>query len=312
MKPSSANPRPDPDRQAAGPAGRRTLLLAPVLVLLGAVLAGVWFQYVRPAMSRRAEAADNIRLSDQTREQLRELSVPVEIRFYAALPPGSAPESLRDFSGRVDRLLSAIQSANERQIRVMRKISTATADLDAAAADGIQPFNLEKGDACFLGIAVASDGRKETLARIQPEWEPALEFDLARAILRVAAAPGTAGARQAQAPPISPEVTNAILRLIPDIQNTPVDEGNRILRTAAVQEITAAGAEGENQLTLAKQQLADAQNSGSEPQQQAALKHLQEVQFEQTEKIRAIAARLQEELGLFQQMKATAPAGGSQ
>jgi hypothetical protein len=310
MKPSAPNTSPAPDQQAVRPSSRRALLLAPILVLLGVALAGIWFKYGKPGTGWLAAGPGGIRLSDSTRDQLKRLTVPVEIRFYAVLPPESAPDSLRDFSGRVDRLLSEFQGANESQIQVVRNISTATTNVDAASADGIQAFNLEKGDACFLGIAVAAGGRKEVLARIQPEWEPALEFDLARAILRVAAVPASSAARQAQNPPISPETTNVIVRLIPDVRNTSLEEGSQILRAAAMQEITTAGAEAESQLELAKQQLADAQNSGSETQQQAALKHLQEVQFEQTEKIRAIAARLQEELTVFQQMKTVAPGNG--
>jgi hypothetical protein len=310
MKPSAPNTSPAPDRQADRPSGRRALMLAPILVLLGVALAGIWFKYVKPGTGRLAAGPGDIRLSDYTREQLNRLRVPVEIRFYAVLPPESAPESLRDFSGRADRLLSEFQGANESQIRVVRNLSTATTNVDAASADGIQAFNLEKGDACFLGITVASGGRKEVLARIQPEWEPALESDLARAILRVTATPANSIARQAQNPPISPETTNVIRRLIPDVPNTSLEEGSQRLRGAAAGELVAAGAEAEKQLELAKQQLADAQNSGSEAQQQAALKHLQEVQFEQTEKIRAIAARLQEELGVFEQMKTATPGNG--
>jgi hypothetical protein len=300
MKPTPANTPPAIDRHDAGSPGRRLLILAPVFVLLGVALAGIWFKYGKPA-------SDDTRLSDNIREQLRHLNSPVELRFYAVLPPESAPESLRDFSGRADHLLSEFQNANESQIHVVRNVATSGANADAAAADGIRPFNLDKGEACFLGITVASRGRKEALARLQPEWEPALEFDLARAILNVTTGPATAVARQGQNPPVSPETTNVILRLITDVKNTSLEDGTQILRGAAVQALTAAGVEAENQIYLAKQQLADAQNSGSEQQQQAAAKHLQDVQFEQTEKVKAIAARLQEELAVFQQMKAAAP-----
>ena len=82
----------------------------------------------------------------------------MEIRFYSVLPPGSAPESLQDFSRRVDHLLSEFQSANDGKIHVIRNSSTSEANADAAAADGIHPFNLDKGDACFLGITVVERG----------------------------------------------------------------------------------------------------------------------------------------------------------
>lgn len=311
MKASAANSPSSPDQHPGKSTGRRWLVLAPMLVLLGAVLAGIWFKCGQTGTSWFAKGQGNISLSDRVRDELGSLRAPVELRFYAVLPPDSASESLRDFAGRVDNLLTAFQGANEKQIHVVRNISTADTNVEAASADGLQAFNLEKGNACFLGITVASGGRKETLARIRPEWEGALPFDLARAILQVAGAPATAGAGQSQKPPVSSETTNIVLRLIPDVASTSLEEGARILRNAAVQEIMAAATEADSQIQLAKQQLADAQNSASETQQQAARKHLQEVQFQQTEKIRTIAARLEEELSVFQQMKTTAAGNGS-
>jgi hypothetical protein len=307
MKSTPANPQPIAGSPAASRPGRRMWILAPAFVLLGIALAGLWFKSGKRPPDFLLPGPAGAALSDSTRDFLSQLSSPVEIRFYSILPPESAPETVRDFSGRVDHLLSEFQGANERQIRVTRNNATTGANADAASADGLQPFNLEKGDACFLGIAVASGGRKESLARIQPEWEPALPFDLARAILHVtAAAPSVAGRKQAS--PVSAEATNAVRRLIADVANTSLEEGTRILRVAAVEELTTAGAGAENQIELARQKLADAQSSGSEAEQQAARNHLQDVQFEQSEKIKAIAARLQEELAVFEQMKAAAPA----
>ena len=302
MNPSSANTPPAADR----PSGRRILILAPGLVLLGIVLAGVCFKYNKPAAGWLLAGPGGARLSENTREQLRQLNSPVEIRFYSVLPPGSAPELLQDFSGRVDRLLSDFQSANESKIHVTRNISTSGANADAASADGIHPFNLDKGDACFLGITVVCGGQKESLPQIQPEWEPALEFDLARAILHVAATPATSVVKTNV--PVSPEVTNEIVRLIPNVNGTSLEDGTRILRGAAVNKIIEAGAEMEKQIQAAQQQLADAQTGQSEAEQQAAMKHLQQVQLDQAEKIKAIAARLQAQLAVFGQMKAVAPA----
>src|SRR5262249_42634661 len=148
---------------------------------------------------------------------------PVEVRFYSILPAGSAPASLQDFSRRVDQLLSEFQAANEGKIRVTRNLSASGASADAATADGIHPFNLEQGDACFLGLAVVSGERKEILARLQPEWEPALPYDLARAIQKVTAAPPSPLVKAS--PPPSPETTNAILRLIPDVKGTSLEDG---------------------------------------------------------------------------------------
>jgi uncharacterized membrane protein len=305
MNPSSANTSPAADR----PSGRRNLILAPVLVLLGVVLAGVWFKYNKPAAGWLLAGSGGPRLSSNTREQLRQLNLPVEIRFYSVLPTGSAPEPLQDFSGRVDRLLSEFQGVNAGKIRVTRNVSTSGANADAAAADGIRPFNLDKGDACFLGITVVCEGRKESLSQLQAEWEPALEFDLARAILRIAATQASVIVRAST--PVSPEVTNEIVRLIPDINGTSLDDGITTLREAAVNKFSEAGTEMEKQIQAAQQQLAKLQNGGSEAEQQAAMKHLQQVQLDQAEKIKAIAARLQAQISVFEQMKTAAVAAGT-
>jgi hypothetical protein len=204
----------------------------------------------------------------------------------------------------VDRLLSEFQSANDGKIHVTRNVSTSGSNADAASADGIHPFNLDKGAACFLGLTVACGGRKESLPQLQSEWEPALEFDLARAIFHVTAtqSPATV-APNTQA---SPEVTNEVVRLIPNLKGTSLEDGTRILREAALRELTATGMEMEDKLKAAQQQLSDAQSGQSEAEQQAAMKHLQDVQLEQGYKYKQIAARLQAELAVFQQMKAAA------
>jgi hypothetical protein len=302
MKPASLN-TPQTDRQTVKPSGWRPLILVPTFFLLGAVLAGVWFKYGKHAAGSLLPGQE---LSGPTVDLLRHLNSPVEIRFYSVLPPGSAPEPLQDFSRRVDHLLSEFQSANDSKIRVTRNVSTSGSNADAAAADGIHPFNLDKGDACFLGLTVVCGERKESLPQIQPEWEPALEFDLARAILHVTPAQSSATIKAIA--PVSPEVTNEVVRLIPDLKGTSLEDGTRILREAAWQEFTAAGTEMENKLQAAQQQLSDAQNGQSEAEQQAAMKHLQEVQLEPGQKYKQIAARLQAELAVFEQMKAAASA----
>ncbi len=287
-------------RPRARESGRTTPVLLLVVFLLGAAFTGVWFKYGAHTPS------GSMRLSDQILDLLRHLNSPVEIRFYSILPPDSAPESLRDFSRRVDHLLFEFQGANDGKIHVVRNLSTSGANADAAAADGIRAFNLDKGGACFLGITVAGAGRKETLAQLQPEWEPALPFDLARAIVQVTAAQPSAVLKAS--PPVSSETTNEILRLIPNVKGTSLEDGIRILRAATVDKFSEASAGMEKQIQAAQQQVADAQNGRSEAEQQAAMKHLQQVQLEQAEKIKALAAQLQAQISAFEQMKAAPPA----
>ena len=93
------------------------------------------------------------------------------------------------------QLLTAVQAAAGGKIQLTSLDAPVETNAAAASADGIQPFNLDKGDACYLGLAIISGKDKESLARLQPEWEPALESDLVRAILRVATAASPAPAR---------------------------------------------------------------------------------------------------------------------
>jgi hypothetical protein len=300
MNSFSTSPPRNPGPQSARASGRSTPVLMLVVFVLGAALAGVWFKYGAHT------AGGGPGLSDQTADLLHHLDSPVEIRFYSVLPPGSAPDALQDFSRRVDHLLSEFQSANGSQIRVIRNVSISENNANAAAADGIRPFNLDKGDACFLGITVACGKRKQSLAQLQPEWEPALPFDLARAILQVTA---TTSSPVVQATsPVSAETTNEILRLIPDVKGTSLEDGIGTLRQATVDQFSQAGAEMEKQIQAAQQELATAQNGGSAEAQQAAMKHLQQVQLEQAEKIKALAAQLQVQVSTFEQMKAAPPA----
>ena len=281
--------------------GRITPALALVAFLLGAGLTAAWFEYAKLHLSGQGTAG----LSGDALEQLRHLNSPVQIRFYSVLPAGSAPQVLQDFSQRVDRLLSEFQNANDAKIQVIRNVSAGGANADAAAADGIRAFNLDKGDACFLGISVADGDRKESLAQLQPEWEPALPYDLIRAIQRVSAAPLAAPVPREVAKP-SPEITTAIHRLIPDINAVSTKEADQIFHDAFMKEFEQASAEMEKEKDAAAQAVVKAETDGSATDLAAAKKHLLDLQLAQGERIKQLAADLQTRLAVFQQMKNSA------
>src|ERR1017187_5372170 len=171
MNSSSTNAQRPSDPSAARPPGRRAPILALFFFLLGVALTVAWFEYGKNGLPGQSTAG----LSGDTLDRLRHLNSPVQIRFYSVLPAGSASQALQDFSQRVDRLLSEFQNANPAKIQVIRNVSAAGAN--AAAADGLRPFNLEKGEACFLGVTVTNGDRKESLAQLHPERESALRSD---------------------------------------------------------------------------------------------------------------------------------------
>ena len=297
MNSSPAN-TPNAPRSPARPPARRALIFALCFFLSGIGLTVAWFEYGKNGLPGQS----GVELSSGTLDLLRQLNVPVQLRFYSVLPAGTASQSLQDFSQRVDLLLSEFQNANPAKIQVVRNVSATGAD--AAAADGLRPFNLEKGEACFLGVTVAIGDRKESLAQLQPEWESALPSDLARAILRVAAE--TPPPVVAKIVPLTPTITNEILRLIPNLNATSAEDANRIFHQDFLNQCAKAGAEMEAQINAAAQEAVKAQNGGSTADLEAARKKLSQVQFDQTEKLKEVAAHLQLQLDAFQQMKAAA------
>jgi hypothetical protein len=274
---------------------RHPLLLAGVAFALGIALTGFWFH-------SHSSASKNGGLSDVTKNLLGQLQLPVTIRYYSLLPAGSADESLQTFAGRVTQLLNTVQTAGDGKIQLVNIDTPSETNSTAASADGIQAFNLDKGDACFLGLAVASGGNKEAFARLDPQWESALEYDLARAILRVAAVPAPAKPAPEVAKP-SLETIATVNRLIPDVNGVSVEQASQIFNAEFLKQCGVVGAEMEAQVKAAQQKVVDAQNNGSPTDLEAAQKHLMQAQLAQGQKYKELAANLQTQLAVFQRMK---------
>ena len=272
---------------------RSPLLFAFAAFLLGAGLAGLWLQ---------RHPAGTGPLSAPTRELLAKLGGPVTIRSYALLP-GDYNAPLRAYAARVSELLEAMQTASGGKIQIINVAIPAETNAAAAGADGIQGFNVDKGDASFLGLVIASGKQRETFSRLQPEWEPALEFDLARAILRVA---GSVPPPPPEVAKPSPEILTSIQQLVPDVKATSEAEADQIFHEAFVKQCIQAGTEMEAQIKIAQQQVVQAQNSGTPEQVAAARKNLSHVELAQADKIKQAAARLQLQTEIFRRMKSGA------
>ena len=283
-----------------GNAHPAALLLVFFLLGLGA---GAYWHYraTKPAPVVESDGQKNIVLSDSTKAVLRRLESPVEIRFYSLLDPATVSEPVQAFARRVDQLLSAYQQEANGKINVNRFNTPSDANAQAAAADGIQPFNRDQGNVCYLGLAVVLSGQKELLPHLAPEWESAVEFDVARALVRVMAAqpPASGPVTSAQSDPATIE---EVKRAVPDLASVSVEEGTRILREAALKDFAAAANEMELRQKEAQQRVTGAQGK-SEAEQQAARKNLQQVQLEQAEKLKQVAARLQARISALQQLK---------
>lgn len=278
-------------------AASRPLLLAVVGFALGAVLAGAWFQHQK-------NTTQTASLPAPTRDLLAHLGSPVNIQFYSLLPADNTSDELNTFSARIAQLLDAVQTAGHGKIQVTSITGTAETNVTAATADGIQPFNMSKNDACFLGLSISSGAQKQIMPRLQPEWEAALPYDLARAILTVANA-ATPPLRPDVAQP-STEIISSIHRLIPDVKTVSLEQADQIFHAEFLDEYHRATAAMDEQLKAAQQKIVTAEKNNSAAELADARKELVRLERSQADKIKQIAADLQTRLAVFQQMKAAA------
>ena len=281
----------------------RVFFLLLVVFLFGAGLAALWLyrggQSSTGNSHTGAKSNSTRTLSESTLKVLARVTSPVEIRFYSILDPATIPEPLKAFSSRVDQLISAYEQQGNGNIKISRYNETSDANASTASADGIKPFNLDKGDACYLGIALASGGQKESLPRLDPDWEAALESDLTRAIARVIETPAKA-ASATVSQKLDPVITDEVKSVIPNVESVSLEEGKRILREAALKEFASAAKEMEAQIKDAEQRVKSAQ---SPAEQETAIKNLRQIQSEQTEKLQAIAAKSEAQIQTLQLLK---------
>jgi hypothetical protein len=291
-----------PQRLQQAQARLASLFLA--VALAGLAAGAFWF--FRPAPSGDAPVETGSQspppLSHGTRAVLADLKAPVEIRFYSLLDSEFVPDSLRAFAGRIDQLLEACEREAKGKIRVVRHRSFSDDLARAASADGIRAFNLDKGTPGFLGLTVVQNGRKETMPRLSPEWEQALEFDLARAILGVS----TTTASLAGRPEPDVQALAEMKRALPNYDSVSLEEGQQVLRDAARKELESAVGEVELRVKEAEQQVSRALNRGSATEHETALKQLRAIEAERSERIQQIAARHQAQMAEFERRKKAA------
>ncbi len=102
--------------------------------------------------------------------------------------------------------------------------------------------------------------------------------------------------------PVAPAAIKDVKRVLPNYASMSVDEGTEILRQAALKEFAAAAQELQSQVAQAQAQLSQAE-SQSPAAQQAAMKHLQQVQAEQSQKLQQIGGELQTQITALKQLK---------
>jgi len=286
--------------------GSKILVLAMGSFLLGAGVTGLWLHRsgTQPKATAAGQGSEHIVLSENTKSVLSRLRSPVELRFYSLLDPATVSTAERAFATRVDGLLSEYERTANGKIKLTRFESLSNTNANAAVRDGIMAFNADKGEGCFLGIALVLKDHRESLPQLSPQWEPALESDVTRAIARLIEA-----TRPAPPPPdIAQSQSNALQEVktvIPDLTAVSLKDGTRLLRESALKEFQALAKESEARIKEAQQKVAEAQGK-SEAEQQAARKQLQQIQAEQMERLKAIAARSQAQVEAFERAKSDA------
>lgn len=283
-------------------AGSRTSLLAVVCLLAVIGVGTFWLYRTKENRAANVDAQEAGGLSAATQEVLHQLKSPVEIRFYALLDPASVSDSLKTLAERVDQLLSKYQQAAGGRIKVTRYNSWSNANRAAAGADGMKPFNLDKGDACYLGLVLVQNGKKESFSHVTPEWEQALESDLSRGIARLANASSSSKTTVAS-PQLDTAAIAEVKRQVPNFASVSVEEATQVLRESALKDFKAAVSEMEIQLKEAEQRVSQTQSGNSEAEQQSAMKLLKQLQAEQAEKLKQIAARSMAQIEALRRLK---------
>ena len=102
--------------------------------------------------------------------------------------------------------------------------------------------------------------------------------------------------------PVAPAAIEDVKRALPDYASLSVDRGTEILREAALKKYAAAVQELQSQVAQAQAALSQAE-SKSPAEQQVALKRLQQVQAEQSQKLQQIGGQLQTQIAALKQLK---------
>ncbi len=87
------------------------------------------------------------------------------------------------------------------------------------------------------------------------------------------------------------------------MNSVSVEQANQIFNAEFLKQCGVVGAETEAQVNAAQQKVVEAQNSGSSAALDAAQKNLMQVQLAQGQRYKDLAAQLQTQITVFQQMK---------
>ena len=126
-------------------------------------------------------------LSQGTKSILNKLEAPVKIRLYFSQSSSTVPVGLKTFAKRVEDLLREFERAGGGKVVIEKLNPEPDSEAeDSAALDGIEGQLTNTQEKFYLGLAVSFLDQKAALPVLAPDREQLLEYDITRAITRVA------------------------------------------------------------------------------------------------------------------------------
>jgi ABC-type uncharacterized transport system involved in gliding motility auxiliary subunit len=155
-----------------------------------AVFAGlVALNFILGAVPARVDltAGNLYTLSDGTKKLLGKLEAPVRVRLYFNSGDENVPVGTRVFAARVEDLLREFRAASNGKVLIEKLNPQPDSDAeDSANVDGVEAQVAPSGERFYLGLAVSQADQKVAIPALAPDRERLLEYDLVRAIGRVA------------------------------------------------------------------------------------------------------------------------------
>ncbi len=126
-------------------------------------------------------------LSPGTKAILGKLEAPVKIRYYYSQGNSALPVGLKTFAKRVEDLLGEFARAGGGKVVIERLNPEPDSDAEESATlDGIEGQLTNTQEKFYLGLSVGFLDQKAALPVLAPDREQLLEYDITRAITRVA------------------------------------------------------------------------------------------------------------------------------
>jgi len=274
-----------------------------ICVLLLAVVALMAFMAAKSKTTKPGPVLPS--LSHPTLKVLNGLKNPVELRFYSILDYTTVDPAIPPFAKRAAHLLDSYRNASAGRLSVLIFDSQSDSNSTAAAADGIKVFNLQKGDASFLGLAVQAGSHKETIPLLSPDFEEALEADITRAIARAVEPPASVPGLLVDSEP-EPATIESVKAAVPDYASIPLDAGVRKLRETMLRELVKQGQESQATIAQAQAALQRAQQTGTPAELDAARKTLTEAERQNANRLQDIVSKSTAQIRALEKLKSTA------